>query len=66
MATEGVKENVSDRDRPNKRGIEPEKHPNVICRPEVVCDPQNKSAVEQRFVEDVHDVRRKKCPEEKT
>ena len=66
MATEGVKENVGDRDRPNKRGIEPEKHPHVICRPEVVCDPPNKAAVEKRFVEDVHDVRRKKCPEEKT
>ena len=66
MATERVKENVSNRDGPDKRGIEPEKHAHVVGRPKVVRDPPDKAAVEQRFVEDVHDVRRKKCPEEKT
>jgi len=56
MAAEAVKENIAERDRPNKRGIEPEKHAHVIGRPKVVCDPPNKAAVEERFVEDVHDV----------
>jgi hypothetical protein len=56
MAAEGVKENVADRDRPNKCGIKPEKHPHVICRPKVGCDPPNKTAVQKRFVEEVNDV----------
>jgi hypothetical protein len=28
----------------------------VIRRPKVVCDPFDESAIEERFVKDVHDV----------
>ena len=56
MAAKAVKENVARRDRPDKRRIEPEKHPYVICRPEIIRDPSNKAAVEECFVEDVYDV----------
>jgi hypothetical protein len=64
MATTDVKQNVANRDCSNKRGIEPEKHPNVISRPKILCDPFNKTAIEQSFVKDVNDIRRKKLPKE--
>ena len=55
-AAEAVKENVADCDRSNKRGVEPEEHAHPIRRPEVVCDPFNKPAVERRFIYDVNDI----------
>jgi hypothetical protein len=56
VAAKPIKENVARRDCREKRCIEPEKHPYVVCRPEISCDPPNKAAVEERFVEDVNDV----------
>lgn len=56
MAAKTVKEDVADGDRRDERGVEPEKHLHVIRRPKVVCDPFDESAIEERFVKDVHDV----------
>ena len=56
MAAKAVKENVADRNRSNHRRVKPKEHTHVIARPEVVCDPLHKSAVEKRFVQDMNDV----------
>jgi hypothetical protein len=56
VSAKTIEKNVARRDRRDKHCIEPEKHPYVVCRPEIICDPPNKAAVEERFVEDVNDV----------
>jgi hypothetical protein len=56
VAAKTIEQNVARRDGRDKPCIEPEKHPNVVCRPEIICDPSNKAAVEERFIEDVNDV----------
>ena len=56
MAAKTVKEYIAYRDCHNKCGVEPEEHPHMIHRPEVVRDPLYKPAVDQRFVKNVNNV----------
>jgi hypothetical protein len=47
-----------------KRGVEPEEHSHVIRRPEIVRDPSDATAIEERLVENMDDVRCEKRPKE--
>ena len=64
MAAEAVKEDVAQRDTSDCPGVEPKKHPNVVCGPKIINDPSDKSLVQQRFVENVDNVSRKESPKE--
>lgn len=61
MASQRVEENITSSNQYNGTSIEPEEHPRVVRRPEVVPDPLNESSVQDRFVEDVDDI----CGEER-
>ena len=61
MASNTVKEDVAERDTSDCPGVEPKKHPNVVCRPKIVNDPLDKSLVQERFVENMDNV----CSEER-
>src|SRR6516225_2717371 len=65
MTAEAVKENVAGDDRGYCPRVEPEEHPHVILRPEVLDDPTHESAIQQSLVENVHDVRSEERPEER-
>ena len=56
MTSKAVKEDVAERDGSDCPGVEPKKHSNVVCRPEVVRYPLNKSSIQKRFVQEVDDV----------
>ena len=56
MTAKTVKENVAGRNRTNYRRVKPKEHPPGIGRPEVVCDPLHKPAVEKCLVKDMNDV----------
>jgi hypothetical protein len=56
MTTKTVKEHVAGRNRTNCSRVKPKEHPHGIGRPEIVCDPLYKPAIEKRLVKDMNDV----------
>jgi len=64
MTSIAVKENVRQRDSPDRHGVEPKKHPDVVCRPKVVHDPFNKSSVQQGLIENVDNVSGEERPKQ--
>jgi hypothetical protein len=61
MASQRIEENITCGNQHKGSSIEPEEHPRVVRRPEVVPDPLNESSVQDRFVEDVDNI----CGEER-
>jgi hypothetical protein len=61
MASQRIEENITCGNQRKGSSIEPEEHPRVVRRPEVVLDPLNESSVQDRFVEYVDDI----CGEER-
>ena len=56
MASEAVEQDIAPPERHDRPRVEPKEHPRVVARPEVIRDPPNEPSVEERFVEDMHDV----------
>ena len=61
MSAKTVKENIASRNRYNKGSIKPEEHSHMICWPKVLRNPLNKAAIQECFVQNMNDVRRKKA-----
>ena len=64
MAAQRVEENITYSNQCKCNSIEPEEHPRVVLRPEVVPDPLNKTSVQDRFVEEVDHICGVKRPKE--